>query len=286
MNQKINKAGIVCCSNGQEHIKKEQVEQLLQVLLKLGITPVCSDYIYEKDYNTHSSGTAVERAATLMNFYRDETIDAIFDISGGDIAIEILPYLDYQVISESNKQFWGYSDLTTVIQAVFTKTGKTSQLFQIRNLIRPGQSNQVNLFQDYLNGGKELFHFSYQFVRGEQMKGILLGGNIRCMLKLAGTPFWPDMSGKILFLESLSGDIPKLISFFSQLKLLGVWEQVTGVLLGTFTEMEEKGYILTVSKLLLDMTDAKLPVAVTKEIGHAANSKALVIGKNYILKKE
>ena len=118
------------------------------------------------------------------------------------------------------------------------------------------------------------------------MKGILLGGNIRCMLKLAGTPFWPDMSGKILFLESLSGDIPKLISFFSQLKLLGVWEQVTGVLLGTFTEMEEKGYILTVSKLLLDMTDAKLPVAVTKEIGHAANSKALVIGKNYILKKE
>ena len=117
------------------------------------------------------------------------------------------------------------------------------------------------------------------------MKGILLGGNIRCMLKLAGTPFWPDMSGKILFLESLSGDIPKLISFFSQLKLLGVWEQVTGVLLGTFTEMEEKGYILTVSKLLLDMTDAKLPVAVTKEIGHAANSKALVIGKNNLTEK-
>lgn len=286
MTQKINKAGIVCCSNGQEKIKKEQVEKLLQVLTDLGITPVCSDYIYEKDGNTHSSGTAAERAAALMTFYRDETIDAVFDISGGDIAIEILPYLDFEEITKSNKQFWGYSDLTTVIQAIFAKAGKPSNLFQIRNLIRPGQSNQVNLFQDYLNNGEKLFQFSYQFVRGEQMRGILLGGNIRCLLKLAGTPFWPDMTGKILFLEGLSGDIPKLISFFNQLKLLGVWEQVTGVLLGTFTEMEEKGYTPTASKLLIDMTDAKLPVAVTEEIGHAANSKALLIGKTYTLKKE
>lgn len=286
MTQKINKAGIVCCSNGQEQIKKEQVEKLLQVLTDLGITPVCSDYIYEKDGNTHSSGTAAERAASLMTFYRDETIDAVFDISGGDIAIEILPYLDFEEIAKSNKQFWGYSDLTTVIQAIFSKAGKPSNLFQIRNLIRPGQSNQVNLFRDYLNNGEKLFQFSYQFVRGEQMRGILLGGNIRCLLKLAGTPFWPDMTGKILFLEGLSGDIPKLISFFNQLKLLGVWEQVTGVLLGTFTEMEEKGYTPTASKLLIDMTDAKLPVAVTEEIGHAANSKALLIGKTYTLKKE
>lgn len=286
MGQKINRAGIVCCSNGQERKKKEQVEMLLQTLSGLGITPVYSDFIYEKDENTHRSGTAAERAANLMNFYCDDTIDVIFDISGGDIAIEILPYLNFSVIANSNKQFWGYSDLTTVINSIFAKTGKTSNLYQIRNLIRSGQENQLDLFRDYLEDGENLFHFSYDFLRGDQMKGIMLGGNIRCLLKLAGTPFWPDMTEKILFLEGLSGDTPKLISFFNQLRLLGVWEQVNGVLLGTFTEMEEKGHAPTVSELLIDMTNQKLPVAVTKEIGHAANSKALLIGKSYTLKKE
>lgn len=282
MSQKINRAGIVCCSNGQKQEKKEKVQKLLQILKELGITPVCSNYIFENEKDVRS-GTAVERAADLMRFYRDETIDAIFDISGGDIAIEILPYLDFHVMDESNTPFWGYSDLTTVINAIFAKTGKSSNLYQIRNLIRPDQDNQLNLFQDYLRGGKELFHFSYEFMRGKQMKGIVLGGNVRCLLKLAGSPFWPDMRGKILFLEGLSGDIPKLISFFNQLKIMGVWDQVNGVLLGTFTEMEEKGYQPTAAELLMNMTDKKLPVAVTEEIGHGANSRCLRIGDFYTI---
>ncbi len=28
------------------------------------------------------------------------------------------------------------------------------------------------------------------------MEGIVVGGNIRCLLKLAGTPYWPDMRGE------------------------------------------------------------------------------------------
>jgi ABC-type antimicrobial peptide transport system permease subunit len=73
-------------------------------------------YIYVKD--SIYSGTAAERAEALMNFYKDEEIRAIFDISGGDIANEILPYLDFEVIGKMQKQFWGYSDLTTIINAI------------------------------------------------------------------------------------------------------------------------------------------------------------------------
>ena len=51
-------------------------------------------------------------------------ITDIYDISGGDIANEILPYLDFEVIKNSGKRFWGYSDLTTVINAIYEKTGK------------------------------------------------------------------------------------------------------------------------------------------------------------------
>ena len=75
MTQKINKAGIVCCSNGQEQIKKEQVEKLLQVLTDLGITPVCSDYIYEKDGNINDNIFEVENIKVdLLNhiLYRED----------------------------------------------------------------------------------------------------------------------------------------------------------------------------------------------------------------------
>ena len=56
-----------------------------------------------------------------MNFYQDREIQMIFDISGGDIANEILPYLDFEVIAENPKPFWGYSDLTTIMNAIYAK---------------------------------------------------------------------------------------------------------------------------------------------------------------------
>ena len=69
-----------------------------------------------------------------------------------------------------------------------------------------------------------------------------------------------------MFLESLSGNIPQLISFFNQLKLIGVWEQINGVLLGTFSEMEKKKCKPTASVILMELAADKLPLAVTKEV--------------------
>ena len=124
-----DKIGIVCCSNGQKHTYEEKIKQLENILETIGLHPVFSDCIYEK--NDVFSGTAKERADALMRFYKDDEIKGIFDISGGDVANGILPYLDYDMIVNSSKMFWGYSDLTTVINAIYAKTGKTSVLYQI-----------------------------------------------------------------------------------------------------------------------------------------------------------
>lgn len=78
------KIGIVCCSNGQKISCREKIKDLEKTLLSLGLIPVFSDYIYEKE--DVFSGTAKERAHALMDFYRDDEIKGIFDISGGDIA--------------------------------------------------------------------------------------------------------------------------------------------------------------------------------------------------------
>lgn len=118
------KIGIVCCSDGFNRAYEGEIEELHRILADMGIESVISPFLYARD--GVASGTAEERAKAVMDFYLDDTIDAICDISGGDIANGILPYLDYSVIAKMDKQFWGYSDLTTVLNAIYAKTGQVT----------------------------------------------------------------------------------------------------------------------------------------------------------------
>lgn len=272
-----SRVGIVSCSNGLNQEKQEQMKQLEDTLKELGLMPVFSPYLYERK-NDVRSGTGRERAEALMAFFRDESIEAVFDVSGGDVAVEVIPYLDFAVIAKSHTLFWGYSDLSTIVNAIYEKTGIPACLYQVRNLVRAGRKQQTGWFRNYLQGGGELFDFSYQFLRGDTMEGVVVGGNTRCLLKLAGTPFWPDMAGKILFLEGFTGKVPQLVSFFNQLKIMGVFEQIQGILLGTFTEMDSEQCSPTAAELILELTQDSLPIAQTEEIGHGADAKCLRIG--------
>ena len=278
------KIAICCCSNGQSSLYTEKLQKLDTVLREIGLVPVWSDYIYEKA--SVFGGSAEQRAESLMHFYKDESIKAIFDISGGDIANEILPYLDFQMIAGSNKTFYGYSDLTTLINAIYAKTNKQSVLYQIRNLIYDDSENQIRKFKNsFIDEGNDLFDFNYSFVQKKEMKGVVVGGNIRCLLKLAGTGYWPDMSGKILLLEAYSGTVAKMVTYLNQLAQIGVFTQISGILLGTFTEMESRKCDPGITDLVKRYAGKNIPIACTFEIGHGTDSKAIIIGKELQLKE-
>ena len=253
-----------------------------KTLQQIGLIPVFSDYIYAED--SVFAGTALQRADSLMAFYKDEEIRAIFDISGGDIANEILPYLDFEMIAESDKQFWGYSDLTTIINAIYARTGKKSVLYQVRNLVYENSAGQILDFTNtVMNGKKDLWNFEYSFLQGKELSGIVVGGNIRCLLKLAGTGYWPDMEGKILLLEALSGTAAQMVTYLSQLEQIGAFDIVSGILLGTFTNMEREQSKLSMEELVMRYAGEHLPIAKTQQIGHNYDSKGIVIGEYYDL---
>jgi muramoyltetrapeptide carboxypeptidase LdcA involved in peptidoglycan recycling len=221
-----------------------------------------------------------------MRFYQDDYINAIYDISGGDLANGVLKYLDWNVIAGANKTFWGYSDLTTVINAIYTKTGKSSVLYQIKNLVYANGKLQRKRFAEFVSKkNNALFDVNYSFLQGERMEGVVVGGNIRCLLKLAGTEYWPDMNGKILFLEAYGGEVSQIEALFTQLEQMGVFKQVEGIILGTFTAYEKSGATQSVFDLLSGHIPETLPVAKTTEIGHGTDSKAIVIGCNMELRK-
>lgn len=280
-----DKIGIVCCSNGQKREDCEKIKCLENTLLAIGLKPVFSDYIYASE--NVFGGTAKERGQALMSFYTDDAVKGIFDISGGDLANGVLPYLDYEIIANSTKTFWGYSDLTTVINAIYTKAGKASVLYQIRNLIYDHREQQKRDFENTVTAGKkDLFQITCRFIRQKKMHGIVVGGNIRCFLKLAGTEYMPDLQDKILLLESYRGMAAQMETCLCQLEQLGAFDKVSGILLGTFTQMEAEKCVPDMEMLVKKFAGEKLPVAVTKDIGHGTDAKGILIGRELFLSEK
>lgn len=276
-----DKVALVACSNGLKREAEKDIEFLNKTLQNIGLNLVFSKYIYARESVFNASSK--ERGEALMSFYMDEDIRAIFDISGGDVANGVLPYLDYDIIKNNHKAFFGYSDLTTIINGIYAKTGNKGYLYQVKNLIGSNGLKQIENFTDtIINNGTDLLRFNYEYIQGSSMKGVVIGGNIRCFLKLAGTEYMPSFKGKILMLESLGGDAASMYSLLNQLKQLGAFKQIAGIILGTFTNMESKGIKPTIEELLLEVIeDTTLPVIKTNEIGHGSDSKCIIIGKEY-----
>ena len=303
--EKGSRVGIICCSDGRrmEGFGPDSAAEsdpelfaLLQKLEAMGLRPTLSPCIYAGEGGTAGSGR--QRAEALMDFYRDDSIRAIFDISGGNAANEVLPFLDFSVIAATDKLFWGYSDLTVILNAIHARTGKCSVLWQVRNLLYENGKEQEQALRAALFGERErngkgegpkkqepLFSFPVRFLQKERMEGIVAGGNLRCLLKLAGTPFWPDLRGRILLLEALGGGEALIASGLSQLYQMGVFSQISGLLLGTFTELERKApdTRMRLDALIREYAGQELPIAETPQVGHGADSAAVLIGGRLLL---
>lgn len=270
--------GLCACSNALTDNSVEIIKELEYSLYDIGLNTVPNERLYDV-----LSGK--EKADVLNGMFANPDIKAIFDVSGGDAANDILPYIDYDLIEESDKLFYGYSDLTAVINAIYAKCEKISCLYNVRNLIYEHKERQMADFEMTVIGGEDdLWNIDYDFVQGNRMKGVVIGGNVRCFLKLTGTEYMPSFRHKILFLEAKSGNSVTIRSYFNQLAQMGAFREAEGVLLGTFLELEKEN-ITTAADILLEVcNDSELPVAVTKEVGHRADSKAVYIGKEMELR--
>lgn len=270
-----NKVALVVCSNGKAREDKIKLDKLEEALKSLGLVPIYSNYLYKDEFGR--SASAEVRAQEVMNFFRDESIKAIFDISGGDLSNEILDYLDYDIIKKHIKPFFGYSDLSVVLNTITAKTGEPTYLYQILN-ITGNEDIKDSFKKTILNNKSNLVNISWEFFQGEEISGIVAGGNIRCFLKLAGTQYFPDLENRVLFLEGLGTTVESLITHLAQLKQMGVFDKISGLLLGTFTNIEKIYNKNDIYSIVKDFTAKDLPVAKTSEVGHDINSKMITIG--------
>lgn len=282
---KGDKIGVISCSNGLSIKNKNIIEELKLNLKSLDIEMVEGDTLYAKEYNLFS-GTGEEKARALEKLFLDKDIKMIFDISGGDLANEVLDFLDFNLIKENPKPFFGYSDLTVLLNAIYSQCDITTYNYQLRNLIGKFKEEQMQNFKaSFIEGKEDIFNLDYKWINGSHLEGIVVGGNIRCLLKLAGTKYMPNFKDKILFLESFSGNSAKMVTYITQYKNLGVFNEVKGIILGEFTEMERENLKPDIVEILKRVIgEINIPILKTRDLGHGADAKCIPIGKYLIFK--
>lgn len=282
---KGDKIGVISCSNGLSIKNKSLIDELKLNLKSLDIEMVEGDTLYAKEYNLFS-GTGEEKARALEKLFLDKDIKMIFDISGGDLANEVLDFLDFNLIKENPKPFFGYSDLTVLLNAIYSQCHITTYNYQLRNLIGKFKEEQMQNFKaSFIEGKEDIFNLDYEWINGSHLEGVVVGGNIRCLLKLAGTKYMPDFKDKILFLESFSGNSAKMVTYITQYKNLGVFNEVKGIILGEFTEMERENLKPDIVEILKRVIgEINIPILKTRDLGHGADAKCIPIGKYLIFK--
>ena len=135
--------GLISCCDGISNQNKKYIEKIEEVLNDIGLNVKYAKTVYKT--NGPFAGTGKERAIELMNLFKDQNIKAIFDVSGGASANQILGFLDYQIIKTNNKPYFGMSGLSVLLNAFYKCADIKTYHYTITNLIEECSKEQINI---------------------------------------------------------------------------------------------------------------------------------------------
>jgi len=76
--------------------------------------------------DVYRSDTARDRAEELNELINNPNIDCILSTIGGINSNSLIPYIDYDAFKENPKIIIGHSDVTSILLALYAKTGVTT----------------------------------------------------------------------------------------------------------------------------------------------------------------
>lgn len=273
---------LVATSNLLAPARKSTVDNLVAALSTRGHQVTQADELFSRTDASAIASPAEQRSKEILGALAAGKV--VLDLSGGNYANEVLELLIPALPESPFPTIMGYSDLTSVLVPIAAQ--RPTIWYQARHVTHP--TGRAEAFFDLLAGKNQrlLEPHAYQ-LRGPQhpVEGVLIGGNLRCLLKLAGTPYFPDLSGKILFLEARSSDPETLIPQLAQLQHMRVLEQARALLLGTFTTFEKHHDLAELLTLFHRFVPKHLPIFRSDELGHAPDTAGVALGARYRLEE-
>ncbi len=255
------------------------------------------------------SSSVDSRVKDLHEAFVDKTVDGVLSVIGGYNSNQMLDYIDYDLLRNNPKILCGFSDITSISNAITTKSnlitysgphfsswaiekgfGYSIECFERCCMSdRSFALNPSKKWSDdawYLDQESREFidNEGYWFIQGGVAEGKTIGSHARSLSALQGTQYWPDLTDSVLFIEETAEvnvqAFDKLLQSYIQLPR---FSGVKGILIGRF----QKGSSVT-KKLLTKAIQSKrelanLTIVANIDFGHTLPTATLPIGGNVVI---
>ncbi len=261
-------------------------------------------------YDFYRAGSIKERAEELNNLIRDPKVKCIISTIGGMNSNSLLPYIDYEAFKKNPKIIIGYSDVTAILLAIYEQTGISTYygpaLVASFGELSPFVDSTYRYFKEitmdeikipyvfeipqywtdeYVNWetqdrGKEERENKWITIYEGVARGRIIGGNLNTMQGIWGSKYMPEIKdGDILFIEDSLKDAATIERSFSFLKVNGVFDRVSGIILGKHELFDDLKTGKKPYEILLEVLgNKKLPFIADFDCCHTHPMMTLPIG--------
>ena len=263
--------------------EKGQYDEIVKTISRLGFNVKVGRHA--RDTYGNLAGKDEARAADINQMFGDPAIDAIIPFRGGWGSNRLLDLIDFENIKKNPKPLIGFSDITSLLLAIYAKTGLVTfhgpvgksewNDFTTNHFKQVLMSNRLPVLKNPANADQKV-----QTITPGSATGKLLGGNLTVLTSMMGSDYLPDWNESILFLEDIGEDVYRIDRMLTQLKLNGILNKISGFIFGRCTSCEPGNkYSLSLEQVLKDHIQVLgVPSYYGSMIGHIDNMFTLPIG--------
>lgn len=274
--------GVIAPSNYIEKDDLEYINASIALMEASGFKVKFGKYVFE---DTLGYGTSPEKRAADINWaFTDDEVKAIMCVKGGEDSNTTLDYIDYEMIKKHPKIICGFSDNTSILNAIHEKTGLVTYHgptfksltswetgYAYKQFIKTFAENTESLIM----GEPE---DEYTTIQVGQATGELVGGNLSLFTKLVCGKYAVNLQDKILFLEELGFEAaPEMVnSNIYYLKQNGVFDRIAGLWIGNYEHPSKVSIEKIIKNAIGD--EYKFPIIKSDNFGHIDKKIIIPIG--------
>ena len=248
----------------------------VRVLESMGYRVHIPDDLFDR--KGYLAGSEEHRKDIVHRLFADPSIKAIVCARGGYGSMRLLPMLDFSLIQKNPKIFFGLSDISAMLSAIYLTTGlvtfhgpMVTTLSNAPNETREAMLAAISAGEPYI-----LEMENGTTIQSGSASGPVCGGNLNTLNHLLGTRFAPDFSGHLLFFEDRGEKPYRVDRMLTQMKQAGCFGDLAGIILGDFLDCGSSGEIIQI--FAETFADKSIPIIVGCQAGHGKQNMTIPLG--------
>ncbi len=285
--QSIKKGNTIALIAPAGPITEEQLQKACIRIESLGFNVLYNDRVLHR--KGYLAGDDHSRLAGLHEAFANKKADLVLCIRGGYGCGRFVDKIDYDLIKHNPKIFIGFSDITVLLNAIWSETGLVTFHGVIGNSAFPEFTRRsfLEILSSQTSGYKIYTHdpSSLGIISEGKASGQLICGNLSIINSLIGTKYEMDLANKIVFIEDIDEAPYRIDRMLTQLLLTGKLQKAAGIILGDFkgcdneNNPDDQKKSLSLSQVFSDrLGELKIPVLTGFSFGHIEHQAIFPIG--------